>query len=255
MSGTSIIIENELSGGGTESVSVRVADKISGSSRAVSSMLETMTRGGLYVPVLLSGPTVSLITTTTARVSWELDPSGPIGYHRVRHRPTAGGDWIVTDWSETPSFSAVVDLSDLAPGTEHDYQVQSCHYGDGTLAFSYYPDPADTFETEVPAGDIVFSDFKVSKNPIFQTAVIAWKTDVLTRDKTRWRIRGSDDAWTYTILDIQFRLNHSDSTTMPCTPGANFEFQAYGITEDLYEEWDIVRYIKISDAGAPKIVD
>jgi len=155
MSGTSIIIENKLSGTAAENVSVRVSGNASGSSRAVSSMLETVTRGGF----------------------------------------------------------------------------------------------------EAPAGDIVFSDFEVSKNPILQTVILAWDTDVATKDRSMWRIRGLSDQWKYTVLDTQFKTSHSDGTTMPCSPGAQYEFKVYGITAAGYEEWDIVRYIKISDAGAPKIVD
>jgi len=201
-------------------------------------------------PLLLSGPTVSDITETTARVTWELNPSGPIGFHRVRYRPTAGGEWTVTDWSESASYSAVVDLADLESGTEHDYQVQSCYYSNGSMAFSYAPDPADTFETEA-AGDIVFSDFEFSKNPIFQLVILHWHTDVATKDRSRWRIYGSSDQWNYTTLNVGYSTSHYDNTSMPCTPGAIYEFLVYGIDENGYEEWDIERYIRINESGMP----
>ena len=109
-------------------------------------------------------------------------------------------------------------------------------------------------ETPEPEGDIVFSDFSLGKQPIFQTVILYWTTDPATKDRSRWRIRGSADAWNYTTLGISFVTNHIDNTSMPCTPGAQYEFHAYGITEDDYEEWDILRYIKISAGGVPEFV-
>ncbi len=251
---TSRIIENPESGSALENASAAVDPAVSGTSKAVSSMLETVTRGGLFVPVLLLGPTVSDITETTARISWELDPSEPIGYHRVRHRPTAGGDWTVTAWSDTASYSAVVDLSGLDAGTEHDYQVQSCHYGDGTLAFDYAPDPADTFTTE-SAGDIVFSAYELSKNPILNKVIVDWTTDVATKDKIRSRLKDSGDDWDITTLGFNFKTDHSVGTQMECTPNVYWEFQAYGITEGGYEEWDVLKFVRIDAQGNPQMVN
>ena len=71
----------------------------------------------------------------------------------------------------------------------------------------------------------------------------------------KWRIRGSSDAWNYTTLGISFVTNHNDNTSMPCSPGAQYEVMVYGITEGDYEEWDILRYIKISAGGVPSFVD
>jgi len=249
---TSRIIEKPLSGIARDHASDIEIANASGLAVGVSSMLETVTRGGLYVPVLLSGPTVSDITETTARVTWELDPSGPIGFHRVRYRPTAGGEWTVTEFTAEASYSAVVDLAGLPSGTEIEYQVQSCYYGNGTLAFAYSPDPADTFETEA-AGDIVFSDFEFSKNPIFQLVILHWHTDVATKDRSCWRIYGSSDEWNYTTLNVGYSISHYDNTSMPCVPGAIYEFRAYGIDENGYEEWDILRYIRIDESGNPKL--
>lgn len=201
-------------------------------------------------PVLMTGPTATP-AETTCLIEWTVDIPA---YHRTRHRETGTEDWTVSAWSGSAGTSASVTIESLTAGTEHDYQVQSCIYGDGTFAFDYAPDPADTFTTE-SAGDIVFSDFSLGKQPIMQTVIINWITDLATKDRSKWRIRGSSDVWNYTTLSISFVTNHTDNTSMPCTPGAQYEVMVYGITEGDYEEWDVLKYVKISEAGEPEFVN
>jgi len=104
---------------------------------------------------------------------------------------------------------------------------------------------------EPPPGDIVFSGFELEKNPIPKTVTIHWHTDVATKGRSCWRIYGSSDEWKITTLSLNYATTHQDNTSMPCAPGAVYEYRVYGIDENGYPEWDILRYVKISESGEP----
>lgn len=209
-------------------------------------------------------------TCPTITISEEAAASGGAAYYvtityttdmkgstRVRYREE-GGEWTTLDEKDTDprvtSHTETFGPLDGAKNYEGEVWTENCcgntdgWQGDLTWGI-------DTDGTFLPDGygeeDIVFSDFELSKQPIFQTVIVAWNTDVATKDKTRWRIKDSGDSWNETSLSVSYNFGHSDNTTMPATPNTYYELQAYGITEGGYEEWDILRYIRITAEGNP----
>ena len=197
-------------------------------------------------PNLSTGPTATP-TTTTCLIEWTTDIAA---YHRTRYRETGTSEWTVSAWSDSATTSASITIESLDSDTGYDYQVQSCEYGDGTCAFDYSPDPADTFETEVE--DLEFSDFYAAGNPM-GFLVVGWTTNIATRRKLKWRPKDSGQDWTYTGLTSNYTLTGVVATTMQNIPGKQFEFYPYGITEGGYEEWNSLWYISISGEGVTTV--
>ena len=156
-----------------------------------------------------------------------------------------------TTEDDTPTTSHEVTVSGLNAGTYHEFRPCSRDPKGTRVGKSHN---RYNFTTEA-GGDIVFSDFSLGKQPVMQTVILYWTTDPATKDRSKWRIRGSSDAWNYTTLSISFNTNHTDNTSMPCTPGAEYEVRVYGETEGGYTEWDVLRFIKISAGGVPQFVN
>lgn len=100
------------------------------------------------------------------------------------------------------------------------------------------------------SAEIVFYDYSVYKNIFFGVVVVSWKTDVASKGKLKWRPRSGGD-WTETALGLLSTI-HAVTTTMVCTPGAEYEFYAYGELADESFLWDDIKYIKINGAGNPE---
>lgn len=188
MTVTSKEIDRHVSGSVLENSSRLIIPHASGRvSRLTSRLSETC--GGIYVspvPILLSGPTVSDITTTTARISWELDPSGPEGYHRVRHKVT-GGEWAVIDFTEESGYSAQIDLGGLPPEhTKIIFDIQSCAEGDGSKAFDYYPGDDSAFFYTLCDPNVVYSNVGIYVGFLGE-AHFTWDTNTPTKGRHMWK--------------------------------------------------------------------
>jgi len=112
--------------------------------RRLTNIPSRHSRGGLYRPVLQSGP-FALQDEYSIIVSWILDPSEEPGYHRVRYRLIGAEDWIVTDWTGSPSYSAEITIPGLAVGI-YEYQVESSAGVGGLWTMGFVPTPTATFE-------------------------------------------------------------------------------------------------------------
>ncbi len=153
-----------------------------------SSAARRFARGGRYLPILLSGPTATP-ALTTCNIAWELDPAGPAGYHRVRHKRPSG-EWTVTAWSGSASHSASVDISGLTPEhTGYFYDIQSCIAGDGSAAFDWHPGDESAYFYTTCTFPLVYSNIRVaiSEGP-FKYLEYRWDTQVNADQKeVRWK--------------------------------------------------------------------
>lgn len=182
-----------------------------------------------------------------------------LGSTRVRYKET-GGEWTTLDEKDTaPRVTNHAETFGPLDG-EKNYEGEvwtenCCGNTDGWQgALTWGIDTDGTFLPGgySPGADIVFSDIVISKHPFLPLVQVGWTTDPATKGKLRWRIMDSGDAWVYTSLDLNFITGHNQTTGMTCTPGVYYEYQLYGITEGAYEEWDILRYIKVTVEGIPE---
>lgn len=74
-------------------------------------------------PTILTGPTATDITATSAFIEWTTDYPA---YHRIQWKQ-GGGSWTTTAWTLTTDTDASIYISGLASeNTTHYFNVQSC---------------------------------------------------------------------------------------------------------------------------------
>lgn len=198
--------------------------------------------------------------TGKAVITWDTDFYSD---SQAFYKKDGDENFTATPLSAIDTDPRVLSHSITTPSLDYDstYTVKVRGYNEG----GYTPGYSDTITVYVsaggnvsmtppPAGDIVFSDYSLSKNPILQKVIVDWHTDVETKSKVRSRLKDSGDAWDETTLSLTFSISHSRMTQMDCTPNVYWEFQAYGIMENEYEEWDVLKYVRISAEGLPQFV-
>lgn len=199
-------------------------------------------------PVLTDGPYTSP-GLTTCEITWTTDVPA---YHRVRYREIYTEDWVYTDWTESPSTNAVVNLSGLEPEHRlHYYDIQSCLVGDGSQAFDWYPgDDSNYFYTTCTL-PIVYYDWYEAKLGfgILIYLKLSWKTESKCKyDEARWKLlpygewhyldRTADRQTSHYCNDYGFRFDNGSyewqcrNTTQCGTVGDWSESQFFLVWDD-----------------------
>lgn len=200
-----------------------------GSSRLISSgssRLEDFDRGGLYVPPIpiVLEDTIQVVVTspTTATVTWDLDPGGPAGYHRVQWGLVDPGDHQ-TGYSPGASYSASVGLTGLTPErTGHSYQVQSCiSPGSGCSLWSPAETPLFFFTTCVTP--LTYSSVDLYIDP---GVTMTWTSNTAQKHRTRWRNYPSGTFNSWTAWSGLFVTSHEAELAPTLIPASGKTYQA-----------------------------
>ncbi len=171
-----------------------------------SSVPSRFSRGGLFVPVLLSGPS-AVAGETSAIISWTLDPDGPAAYHRVRSRLQGTSEWTVGAWSSSTSYEASRTISDLDPGI-YEYQIESALGPGYVWTTGFLPATPGTFEIEETGIELTNLSWGWSRTSITAN----YETSEPTKCKIIGRKHG-DFLWSTWINVTSEHTSHSHIKT------------------------------------------
>jgi len=189
-----------------EDGSGRTRPRASFASARITSVPSRYSRGGLWRPVLLSGPS-AVQFGYSAVISWTLDPAEPAGYHRTRHRLVGAEDWIVGAWSGSASWTAEVTIPDLEVGN-YEYQIESADGDHKLWTTGFLPATPGTFEIESLFTLIISNvHWTIGKT----TLGVLYDTNAATKCIISWK-KATEPLWNQTNFTTSFHAGGHSHT-------------------------------------------